>query len=200
MRSVVERSPTAQHLHAQIPDPELRATLTPDYPVGCKRILISDDFYPALLRDNVTLVTSAIERLTATGIETVGGQAHACDAIVYATGFDTHSFQGPVDIFGRDGCVLRDVWREAPEAYLGITVAGFPNFFMLYGPNTNLSHNTILEMLEAQMCYILQALERLDESQALDVRANVLRRTACMRVPAKNGSERFDTSRSAGFR
>ena len=164
------------HLRAQIPDPDLRATLTPDYPVGCKRILISDDFYPALLRDNVTLVTSAIERLTATGIETVGGQAHACDAIVYATGFDTHSFQGPVDIFGRDGCVLRDVWREAPEAYLGITVAGFPNFFMLYGPNTNLSHNTILEMLEAQMCYILQALERLDESQALDVRANVLRR------------------------
>lgn len=164
------------HLRAQVPDPELRAALTPDYPVGCKRILISDDFYPALLRENVTLVTSPIECMTATGIETAGGRTHACDVIVYATGFDTHSFQGPVDIFGRDGRVLRDVWREAPEAYLGITVAGFPNFFMLYGPNTNLSHNTILEMIEAQIRYILQAVERLDESKVLDVRPGVLRR------------------------
>ena len=164
------------HLRAQVPDPELRAALTPDYPVGCKRILISDDFYPALLRENVSLVTSPIERMTATGIETAGGRTHACDVIVYATGFDTHSFQGPVDIFGRDGRVLRDVWREAPEAYLGITVAGFPNFFMLYGPNTNLSHNTILEMIEAQIRYILQAVERLDESPALEVRPGVLRR------------------------
>ena len=82
-------------------------------------------------------------RMTATGMETVDGGTHACDVIVYATGFDTHSFQGPVDIFGRDGRVLRDIWREAPEAYLGITVAGFPNFFMLYGPNTNLSHNAM---------------------------------------------------------
>ena len=81
-----------------------------------------------------------------------------------------------MDIFGRDGSILRDIWREAPEAYLGITVAGFPNFFMLYGPNTNLSHNTILEMIEAQIRYILQAVERLDESQALDVRPGVLRR------------------------
>ena len=164
------------HLHAQIPDPELRAALTPDYPVGCKRILISDDFYPALLRENVTLVTSAIEHLSATGVETDDGRMHACDVIVYATGFDTHSFQGPVDIFGRGGRVLRDVWREAPEAYLGITVAGFPNFFMLYGPNTNLSHNTILEMIESQIRYILQALDRLDGSRVLDVRSDVLRR------------------------
>ena len=164
------------HLRAQVPDPALRAALTPDYPVGCKRILISDDFYPALLREDVTLVTSPIERMTASGIETADGRAHECDVIVYATGFDTHSFQGSVDIFGRDGRVLRDVWREAPEAYLGITVAGFPNFFMLYGPNTNLSHNTILEMIEAQIRYILQAVERIDESQALDVRPGVLRR------------------------
>lgn len=170
------RKVALDHLHAQVPDPDLRTALTPDYPIGCKRILISDDFYPALLRHDVTLVTSPIEGITAAGIATADGRMHACDIIVYATGFETHSFQGPVDVFGRNGGALRDVWSEAPEAYLGIVVAGFPNFFMLYGPNTNLSHNTILEMLEAQIRYILQALERLDESRALDVRPDVLRR------------------------
>jgi cation diffusion facilitator CzcD-associated flavoprotein CzcO len=146
------------HLHAQVADPELRAKLTPDYEVGCKRVLISNDFYPALTRPNVELVTEAIARMTPQGVVDAAGRLHEADVVIYATGFETTSFIGETAISGLGGVTLAQAWKAGPEAYLGITVAGFPNLFMLYGPNTNLGHNSIIYMIEAQVGYVLQAL------------------------------------------
>ena len=165
------------HLHAQIADPALRASLTPDYSIGCKRILISDDYYPALTRPNVSLVTDAIARIVPDGIVTADGALHPADVIIYATGFEARSFQGPVEITGCGGKNLRATWAGTPRAHGGLTVPGFPNFFMLYGPNTNLGHNSILEMLEAQSRYILQALALIETVDAIDVRPEVLERS-----------------------
>src|SRR5690606_126563 len=109
------------HLEEQVPDPELRKKLTPDYPIGCKRILITDDFYPALMRPNVSLVTEGISRVTPKGVETADGAAHDLDVIIYATGFETTGWHWSMDVVGREGQRLNDVWKEAPEAYLGIT-------------------------------------------------------------------------------
>lgn len=146
------------HLNAQVADPELRAKLTPDYEVGCKRVLISNDFYPALTRPNVELVTNAIARMTPQGVVDQAGRLHEADVVIYATGFETKSFAGETAIRGVGGVTLAQAWKSGPEAYLGITVSGFPNLFMLYGPNTNLGHNSIIYMIEAQVGYVLQAL------------------------------------------
>ncbi len=165
-----------EHLEAQVADPALRERLWPSYPVGCKRLVISDDFLPAMARPNVTLVTDRIERIEETGVRTVDGVLHEVDAIVYGTGFDTLQFLGAGDVVGRGGRSLRETWRDIPEAYLGMAVAGFPNFFMLYGPNTNLGHNSILLMLEAQYGYVLQAIQAIDDNEGrpLDVRPDAL--------------------------
>jgi cation diffusion facilitator CzcD-associated flavoprotein CzcO len=151
------------HLYEQVSDPELRRKLTPDYPVGCKRVLFADDIYPALMRSNVALETRPISRVTPTGIETADGQAHAFDVIVYATGFETTGWQWSLDVVGRDGAHLREVWAGTPEAYLGLSTAGFPNMFILYGPNTNLGHNAITFMLERQVEYIVRAISTMRE-------------------------------------
>ena len=145
------------HLAEQVPDPELRKKLTPDYPIGCKRILFADDYYPALMQPNVTLETGAIVRITPRGIETKGGAKHDVDVIVYATGFETTGWQWSVDVVGKDGVHLREAWADMPQAYLGITTANFPNLFILYGPNTNLGHNSITFMLERQVEYVVKA-------------------------------------------
>lgn len=160
-----------QHLEAQVPDLELRAKLTPDYDFGCKRILRSDDFYPALTRDNVELVTEAITEFTPRGLRTADGVEHEFDVIIYATGFKSHAFMGSMRVAGRDGIDLHERWGNAPEAYLGITVDNFPNLFLVYGPNTNLNHNSVVSMLEAQHRYIAQAVQYLaaDESRVLEV-------------------------------
>jgi len=151
------------HLAEQVPDPELRKKLTPDYPIGCKRILFADDFYPALLRDNVTLETDGIARITPNGIETKTGTKHDVDIIVYATGFETTGWQWSADVVGKGGVHLREAWAEAPEAYLGITAAKFPNMFILYGPNTNLGHNSITFMLERQVEYAVKAITEMQK-------------------------------------
>lgn len=166
------------HLEDQVPDAALRKRLTPDYPLGCKRILRSDDYFPALMRENVSLVTSRIVRIEADGIVSADGVSHPVDVIIYGTGFETQSFHGPVEITGRDARSLRDAWRDGASAYLGMCVSGFPNFFMLYGPNTNLGHNSILSMLEAQFDYVIQALAAQDEPgvAALDVHSGVVSR------------------------
>ncbi|MEZ0168638.1 flavin-containing monooxygenase [Microvirga sp. TS319] len=163
------------HLRSQVSDVELQQKLTPDYPIGCKRILRSDDYYPALVRDNVELVTERIERITSEGIVTSDGRLHPLDVIIYGTGFETRSFQGPVEILGEEGLSLREFWAGEPTAYLGICVPKFPNFFMLYGPNTNLGHNSILQMLEAQFNYVLQALafQRKSNVGATSIREDV---------------------------
>ncbi len=167
-----------QHREAQVSDPDLRARLTPDYDYGCKRILRSDDFFPALTRDNVELVTERIAGITPTGIRTEGGEEHDVDVIIYATGFKSHAFQGSTRIVGRGGITLDERWGNAPEAYLGIAVDNFPNLFMVYGPNTNLNHNSVVSMLEPQHRYISQAVSYLtaDRTRALEVDREVLER------------------------
>jgi cation diffusion facilitator CzcD-associated flavoprotein CzcO len=166
------------HLEAAVPDPVLRERLWPNYPVGCKRLIISDDFLPAMAQPNVELVTERIDTIEETGIRTKDGVLHEVDVIVYGTGFDTLQFLGTGDITGRQGRSLRRTWQDAPRAYLGMAVAGFPNFFMLYGPNTNLGHNSILLMLEAQYGYIMQALDqrRHHHARALDLKPEALAR------------------------
>lgn len=165
-----------EHLRAQVSDPALQALLKPDYPIGCKRALISDDYYPALQRPNVEVVTSPIERVTEGRILTRDGASRPVDTIILATGFKTTSLLAPVQIEGLAGRSLEDAWRGGAEAYLGMTVSGFPNLFMLYGPNTNLGHSSILFMIECQARYILRCIEALvrRELSHLDVRRDVM--------------------------
>ena len=154
------------HFDEQVTDPKLRAVLKPDYPVGCKRVVISDDYYPALQRDNATVETRGIQEITENGIMTVDGEEHAFDTIVYGTGFASTEFLAPLDVAGIDGADLNNAWKDGAEAYLGITMPKFPNFFMLYGPNTNLGHNSIIFMIECQVNYILDCIKKLGSRQA----------------------------------
>ncbi len=164
------------HLRRQVEDPALRAKLVPDYPIGAKRVLFNDDYYPTLSRPNVRLVTDAVQRIEPEGVRTREGELHAADVIVYATGFKSTEFLAPMEIVGRDGRRLRDEWRQGARAYLGVTVSGFPNFFMLYGPNTNLGHNSILVMIEAQVGYVLDVLARMKAQglRRVDVKRHVM--------------------------
>jgi cation diffusion facilitator CzcD-associated flavoprotein CzcO len=164
------------HLRRQVRDPALRAKLVPDYPIGAKRVLFNDDYYPALSRPNVELVTDGIERIEPAGVRSKTGQLHAADLIIFATGFKSTDFLAPMQITGRGGRDLRQEWAKGARAYLGVTVTGFPNFFMLYGPNTNLGHNSILVMIEAQVGYILDALGKMQARglRRIDVRSEVL--------------------------
>jgi cation diffusion facilitator CzcD-associated flavoprotein CzcO len=161
------------HLAEQVPDAAMRQKLTPDYPIGCKRVLIADDFYPALMRPNVTLVTEGISRITPAGVDTRDGQSLAFDVIVYATGFETTGWQWSLDVIGRGGRHLRDEWASTPQAYKGLNVSHFPNMFILYGPNTNLGHNSITSMLEHQVGYTVKALSGLRDQQrtSMDITA-----------------------------
>jgi cation diffusion facilitator CzcD-associated flavoprotein CzcO len=164
-------------LLTQIADPALRAKCIPDYVMGCKRVLFSNDWYPALTRPNVELITDPIERITADGVATADGATRPADVIIYGTGFATLDFLAPMAVTGTGGRQLRDAWRDGAQAYLGITVSGFPNFFMLYGPNTNLGGNSIIYMLEGQIGYVLGAIQALgaDGRDWLDVRPEVQR-------------------------
>jgi cation diffusion facilitator CzcD-associated flavoprotein CzcO len=164
-----------RQLETQITDPELRAKCVPDYVMGCKRVVFSNDWYPALARENVELVTEPIERIVPAGIVTRGGELRPADVIVYGTGFHTLDFLAPMSVTGRGGAELREAWRDGAQAYLGITVSGFPNFFMLYGPNTNLGGNSIIYMLEGQINYALRAISALSAEDLcwLDLRPEV---------------------------
>ena len=164
-----------RQLRTAIADPELRARCVPDYVMGCKRVVFSNDWYPALARPDVDLVTEPIERIVPDGVVTADGAARPADVIVYATGFAATQFLMPIQVTGRGGGQLHEAWRDGAHAYLGITVAGFPNFFMLYGPNTNLGGNSIIYMLEGQIGYVLGALRALQAQNLawLDVRPDV---------------------------
>jgi len=162
-----------KQLNSQIQDPALREKLTPDYPMGCKRILMSNDYYPALAQSNVAVINHGIQSVDKHGLIDSNGVHHAADVIIYGTGFKATDFLTPIAISGRDGRRLNEVWRDGAEAYLGISVHGFPNLFMLYGPNTNLGHNSIIYMLESQFHYVLQCLENLKEHPVMEVRDDV---------------------------
>jgi cation diffusion facilitator CzcD-associated flavoprotein CzcO len=165
-------------IESQVEDPELRRALTPAYPIGCKRIVVSDDWYPALVRPNVELITAAIDGFTARGIRTVDGVEREVDAVVFATGFDTQALVAPMRLKGRDGRTLDEAWADGPYAHLGLTVPEFPNLFLLYGPNTNLGHNSIIFMIEAQIAHVLGCLQELERRGArhIEVRPEAMDR------------------------
>jgi cation diffusion facilitator CzcD-associated flavoprotein CzcO len=152
--------------------PDLKAKLTPDFTIGCKRILLSNDYYPALKRSNVEVVTERIVRITESGVVTADGVEHDVDTIILGTGFKIADSLARVSVTGRDGVKLTDVWRDGPEAFLGTTVAGFPNFFVLAGPNTGLGHSSMIYMIESQLSYVLDALRLVDArgATAIDTR------------------------------
>jgi cation diffusion facilitator CzcD-associated flavoprotein CzcO len=147
-----------RHLRAAIPDRALRARLTPDYTLGCKRVLLSNDYLPALARPNVELVTAGIREVRPLGIVTDDGVEHPADTIIFGTGF--HATDPPVAelVRGRDGRTLAEAWEGSPKALLGTTVAGFPNLFLLLGPNTGGGSTSVVLMIEAQVEYLLRVL------------------------------------------
>ena len=169
----------ARHqLETQVPDPALRARLLPTYPIGCKRVLVSDDYYPALVTPGVELVTDPIDRFVPEGIRTRDGRVRELDAVVFATGFASQSLVAPMRVVGAGGTTLDERWARGPEAHLGLTVSGFPNLFLLYGPNTNLGHNSIIFMLESQIDYVLKMLDAMRRrgARTADVRPEVMER------------------------
>jgi cation diffusion facilitator CzcD-associated flavoprotein CzcO len=176
MKQLFERQ-LLRTIEKEVADPELREMVTPSYPIGCKRVLVSDDWYPTLVRPDVELVTDAVTDVRADAIVTADGAERQVDAIVLATGFRTTEFLAPMEVTGLGGRDLNEAWRDGAEAYLGMTVTGFPNFFMLYGPNTNLGVGSILCVHESQIRYILDSLDELSRRGAryLDVRAEVQR-------------------------
>ncbi|OBG23817.1 NAD(P)/FAD-dependent oxidoreductase [Mycobacterium sp. 852002-51057_SCH5723018] len=160
-----------------VADERLRRALTPDYPFRCKRVLLGDEYYRALQQDNVELVTDAIERVGPTSVTTAAGRAVDLDAIVLATGFEAARYLSGIDVIGIGGQRLHERWGADPSAYLGLAVAGFPNFFMLYGPNTNQGGNSIVYILEAGARLIASAVSRVARRGGyVDVRPEVEKR------------------------
>jgi cation diffusion facilitator CzcD-associated flavoprotein CzcO len=149
-----------------IKDPVLRAKVTPRDEVGCKRVMLTDEWYPTLTRPNVELVTDRIERITATGVTTADGAERAADVIVLATGFRSHAFVAPMEITGRAGRTLAGEWAHVPRAYLGMSVPGFPNLFLLYGPNTNGGTGSVIYTIEAGVNHVIAALRELERARA----------------------------------
>jgi cation diffusion facilitator CzcD-associated flavoprotein CzcO len=158
--------PFGRMLKRQVPEPVTQAKLIPDYPIGCKRILMSNTYLATMARSNVNLITDKIKSINEAGIETADGEQHDVDAIIFGTGFAATDFLAPMAITGRNGKELNQAWKHGAEAYLGMTVPNFPNFFMIYGPNTNLGHNSIIYMLESQMQHIMRCLTRMKQEKA----------------------------------
>jgi cation diffusion facilitator CzcD-associated flavoprotein CzcO len=154
-----------RYLASAVPDPVLRAKLTPNYRFGCKRVLISNDWYPALQRDNVGVITDRIAAVTPGGVRTIDGQEREYDALILGTGFRVSEYLSAIRITGRDGLELNEVWRKSLRNYLGISVSGFPNLFLLMGPNTGLGHNSMIFMIEAQARYAANAVRQLRDKQ-----------------------------------
>src|ERR1700694_1950666 len=146
------------HLRRQVPAPTLRARLTPDYTIGCKRIVVASDYYPALQRPNAELVTSGIERITESGIRTADGTEHQVDAIIYGTGFAISDRMADQHLVGARGLTIQQAWCDGMQAYLGVAVAGFPNYFLIMGPNSGGGNQSIVFVIEAQVRYILKCL------------------------------------------
>jgi cation diffusion facilitator CzcD-associated flavoprotein CzcO len=163
------------HIRRQIPKPELRAKVTPDYTIGCKRILISDDYYPALAQSNVDVVTAGIREVRARSIVTADGTERPVDCIIFGTGFRAVDPVPPGLVHGRGGQDLAHVWKNGPEAYKGTTVAGFPNLFMIVGPNVGLGHSSMVYMIESQIAYVIDALQTMQRQalKAVEPRAAV---------------------------
>jgi cation diffusion facilitator CzcD-associated flavoprotein CzcO len=176
------------NLENSVKDPELREKLRPTYRAACKRLIMSEDFYDAIQRPNANLVTEAIERLEKSGVRTRDGRLHELDVLIFATGFRVDRFVRPMQVVGREGVLLDDVWQEGPHAYLAITVPDFPNFFMLNGPNGPVGNFSLIEVAELQFAYIMQLVEQ-------------VRSGACDEISASRAAmERFDAERREAAR
>jgi cation diffusion facilitator CzcD-associated flavoprotein CzcO len=164
-----------KHLRDQVPDPELRRKLTPDYTIGCKRVLLSNDYFPALMQPNVELVNDGIAEVRASSVVTADGSEREVDTIIFGTGFRVTDPPSADLVRGRNGRTLAETWQGSMEAHLGTTIAGFPNLFFLVGPNTGLGHNSIVFMIESQLNYVLDALRTMEARGAgsIDVRPDV---------------------------
>ncbi|HST54527.1 MAG TPA: NAD(P)/FAD-dependent oxidoreductase [Solirubrobacteraceae bacterium] len=173
--SLLLRAWSSAFMRRQVRNPELRRQIWPDYPIGCKRVLFSSAYLPALQRPNVELVSERIARITARGVLMADGREREVDCIVYGTGFKTHQFVAPMEVAGVGARTLEHAWADGAEAHLGLSVAGFPNMFLLYGPNTNLGFGSIIVMIEAQVGYVIDALRTLRRTgaDALDLRPEV---------------------------
>jgi cation diffusion facilitator CzcD-associated flavoprotein CzcO len=158
-------------LRSQVRDPHLRAKLKPDYPIGCKRLLFSNDWYPALVQPNVEVVTHGIVEVLPHGVRSADGTVHEVDVIIYGTGFAATEFLAPMKIQGAAGVSLDETWADGARAYFGIAVPGFPNLGLVYGPNTNLGGSSIINMMESQAGFIRQLAELVRDGGSVAVRA-----------------------------
>ena len=149
-----------------IKDPELRRKVTPTDEIGCKRLMLTDEWYPTLAKPNVELITDPIAAVTASGLRLEDGSERSADVLVLATGFKTHGFVAPMEIIGAGGRTLADEWGDVPRAYLGLSVPGFPNMFLLYGPNTNGGTGSVVYVIEAGMAHVTAALRELERAHA----------------------------------
>ncbi|HEX8085943.1 MAG TPA: NAD(P)/FAD-dependent oxidoreductase [Solirubrobacteraceae bacterium] len=163
-------------INKAIKDPELRAKVTPKDEIGCKRIMLTDEWYPTLVKPNVDLVTDRIEEITPDGIRTADGAHRQHDVLVLATGFESHGFVAPMEVLGENGRSLNEEWGRVPRAYLGMSVPGYPNMFLLYGPNTNGGTGSVIYTIEAGVAHVIAALEELERADAR--RIEVSRRAA----------------------
>jgi cation diffusion facilitator CzcD-associated flavoprotein CzcO len=172
---LVGRMRSGLFMRAQLRNRKVRRQAWPHYTFGCKRVLFSSHFLPALQKPNVSLITERIAAMTPTGIVTEDGAEHEVDCVIYGTGFRTNDFMFPMEITGAGGTTLRDAWADGAHAYLGMTVPGFPSLFIMYGPNTNTSGGSIIVYEEAQAAYIRQALQYVSDHRAaaVDVRSEV---------------------------
>jgi cation diffusion facilitator CzcD-associated flavoprotein CzcO len=162
----VLRAIARRQINSAIADPELRRKVTPTDEVGCKRIMLTDEWYPTLAEPNVELIDAGVESVTASGIRDAAGTERPADAIVLATGFASHDFVAPMEIAGRGGRTLAEAWGKVPRAYLGLTVPGFPNMFLLYGPNTNGGTGSVVNTLECGIGHVLAALREVEATGA----------------------------------
>lgn len=169
-----------ENLDKNVHDPELRRQLTPHYAAGCKRLIVSDKFYPAIQQENANLVTSGIKCIEPVGIRTVDGELHECDVLIYATGFDPFNFFRPTKILGTDGQELGDIWEASHRAYRSVAAPGFPNLFFLGGPNSPIGNFSFLMTAEVQLHYIMKLIKFLEEGNIRKI------------MPTKEATETFN--------
>ncbi len=155
-----------RQIRSQIDDPELRRKVTPEDEIGCKRIMLTDHWYATLTKPNVELVTDRIDTITPGGVRTADGIERPADVLILGTGFRTHGFVAPMEVAGRGGRTLEETWAGVPRAYLGITVPGFPNMFLLYGPNTNGGAGSVIYTVEAATQHVIGAIREVERASA----------------------------------
>jgi cation diffusion facilitator CzcD-associated flavoprotein CzcO len=166
---VLLRAAFRLQLRRQVRDAALRRKLLPDYPIGCKRLLFSNDWYPALARDHVEVVTDRVTGIEPGGLRTADGRLHEADVLIWGTGFAATRFLAGIEVRGAGGVDLHEQWADGAQAHLGLTVPGFPNLFCIYGPNTNLGGSSIIAMMEAQAGWISQVVRGIADGRARHV-------------------------------